>query len=159
MTAEIASTWNITGVSALPLYRLSVTYTLAGGIQVFERKTGETLAVEKFNSGPLNVDAVRIRVLISGTEVRFYWDYTGPGSVPFHISRVAPPLPLAVAFTAVTTTAAVENAIIAVPTNPSTVYGANQQIEDFGSVQNPIRVRVYQISSVVGRGDYVQGDL
>lgn len=38
-------------------------------------------------------------------------------------------------------------------------YPVNLQIEDFGSAQNPIKVRVMQESAIVGLGDYVEGNL
>lgn len=116
--------------------------------------------VVKYASGTLGAVAiVRIRILISGTEIRYYWDYTGPGSVPFYISRIAPTFPLALGLECIGTTASIENVLIANPTQPSVIYSKDQQIEDFGSIQNPIRVRVYQVSSVVGNGDYRQADL
>ncbi|MEZ5691473.1 MAG: glycoside hydrolase TIM-barrel-like domain-containing protein [Rickettsiales bacterium] len=36
--------------------------------------------------------------------------------------------------------------------SPSVGYSAAQQITDFGSVQNSVNVRIYQISAIVGRG-------
>jgi hypothetical protein len=36
--------------------------------------------------------------------------------------------------------------------SPTTIYTSAQQVTDFGSNQNPVTVRIYQISSVVGRG-------
>lgn len=36
--------------------------------------------------------------------------------------------------------------------SPSVVYSAAQQVEDFGGLQSSVVVRVYQLSSVVGRG-------
>jgi hypothetical protein len=40
---------------------------------------------------------------------------------------------------------------------PAATYSAADQLEDFGSVQSTIYVRVYQISQAVGRGYYLQG--
>ncbi len=37
-------------------------------------------------------------------------------------------------------------------TSPTTIYTAAQQIADFGSAQNSVSVRVYQLSAAVGRG-------
>lgn len=37
-------------------------------------------------------------------------------------------------------------------TNPTTVYTSAQQTADFGSVQNVVNYKVYQISSIIGRG-------
>lgn len=118
--------------------------------------------VQVYLSGSLgSVTSARIRIVMSGTELRYYWDHTGPGSVPFYISRIIPTYPL-VAFAQVidaTGVSKVENINVGTSATPSTIYSAAQQVEDFGSIQNPIRVRVAQVSSVVGRGDYRQADL
>jgi hypothetical protein len=42
---------------------------------------------------------------------------------------------------------------------PSAVYTADQQVVDFGSVQESVTVRVYQISAAVGRGHYTEDSL
>ena len=38
-------------------------------------------------------------------------------------------------------------------------YTANLQVEDFGSAQSSVKVRVYQESAIVGRGAYIEGNL
>lgn len=38
-------------------------------------------------------------------------------------------------------------------------YTASQQVEDFGSEQSSVKVRVYQESEIVGKGDYVERNL
>lgn len=38
----------------------------------------------------------------------------------------------------------------------TTVYTSAQQVTDFGSAQSAIKMRLYQISSVVGRGSYIE---
>ena len=38
-------------------------------------------------------------------------------------------------------------------------YTANQQVDDFGSTQSSVKVRVYQESAIVGKGAYVEGNL
>lgn len=154
--ASSVAVWNTTGLFD-PTYRAFLSFSNVGsptGLTVVEN------GITQFTSGSLgSVNVARVRILISGTEVRYYWDYTGPGSVPFFISTRPPPLPLAAAFVAIGLTASIENVIIANHKNPSVMYSAPQQVEDFGSVQNPIRARVYQISSVVGRGPFAQADL
>lgn len=112
--------------------------------------------------GPVSMGSVlvmRIRILIAGTEIRYYWDYTGPGSVPFYVSEIPPAFPLQAEVQCIGSTAAISNVTIGDLPQPSIMYSIEQQTEDFGSVQDPIRVRVAQISSIVGRGGYVQGDL
>lgn len=130
---------------------------------VFPGLTVREGGVVKYSSGLLGtVTSLRIRILISGTEIRYYWDYTGPGSVPFYISRIVPVFPLA-GFVQLIDDAGglvkVGNTVVGSTYNPSTIYSLDQQTEDFGSAQNPIRVRVSQISAIVGRGPYVQADL
>lgn len=39
------------------------------------------------------------------------------------------------------------------------IYSAAQQVDDFGSTQSSIKVRVYQESAIVGRGDYAEANL
>jgi hypothetical protein len=135
--------------------RVSFSITTLPGIRV-QNAAGTLL----YNSGSLgSVQRVRIRGLISGTETRYYWDYTGPGSVPFYVSSVVPTFPLVAEVQCIGQSASIENVTIGDLPQPSIIYSAEQQVTDFGSVQNPIRVRVAQISSIVGRGGYVQGDL
>lgn len=38
-------------------------------------------------------------------------------------------------------------------------YSANQQVDDFGSTQSSIKVRVYQESAIVGAGYYIEANL
>jgi len=38
-------------------------------------------------------------------------------------------------------------------------YTASQQVEDFGSTQSSVKVRVYQESALVGIGDYIEGTI
>lgn len=44
-------------------------------------------------------------------------------------------------------------------TSPSFTYSSSQQVADFGSVQTSVKVRVYQISQIVGRGYPLEGVL
>lgn len=43
--------------------------------------------------------------------------------------------------------------------DPSGFYSASDQVADFGSTQSAIKVRVYQVSAVVGRGPYTEATL
>jgi hypothetical protein len=45
---------------------------------------------------------------------------------------------------------------ITVTSAKTTVYTSAQQVTDFGSAQASIRMRLYQISSVFGRGSYIE---
>jgi hypothetical protein len=42
-------------------------------------------------------------------------------------------------------------------TSPSATYTAAQQIEDFGSLQSKVYVKIYQLSTAVGRGEALKG--
>lgn len=128
-------------------------------------KTGlqiECMGAVVYNSDSIGTGLARIRILLSGTEVRFYWDYMGPGSVPFYTSPtlpVFPVVPYAITVDGVASDTEVRNMNSLGATATSTIYSAAQQVKDFGSLQNPIKVRVRQISAVVGPGDYVEADL
>jgi hypothetical protein len=143
------------------IYRSTLDFSPTGvpGIQVTEAAPGDTSSTVKYSSGSLGVNAVRIRIMIAGSEVRYYWDYTGDGSVPFYVSNIPAPLPLVGVVSTINATAQiskVQNIFMGQLTTPSTVYQVAQQVNDFGSTQSAIRVRVYQISSLVGRGPFAE---
>lgn len=48
---------------------------------------------------------------------------------------------------------------IAIINSKSITYTAEQQIEDFGSIQSSVKIRIYQISSSVGRGSHKESTL
>ncbi len=97
--------------------------------------------------------APRVRIQLSGSEARFYADYAGPGSIPFYVSRLAvmPPY-IAAIYSESATYSSVQNVALTIGPTPGTVYSANQQLQDFGSLQSAVRVRLYQESPGVGRG-------
>jgi len=45
------------------------------------------------------------------------------------------------------------------PQTPQAVYTADQQTADFGAVQNAVKVAIYQLSALVGRGEPWTGTL
>jgi len=146
------------------IYRSTLDFSPTGlpGMQITEAAPGDTSSTLKYSSGSLGVNAVRIRIVIVGSEVRYYWDYTGDGSVPFYVSNIPAPLPLAGVVSVVNATAAVskvQNIFMGQLVTPSTVYQVAQQVNDFGSAQSAIKVRVYQISAVVGRGPFAEATL
>lgn len=131
--------------------------------QIYQRDPTNVLpAILVYDSGSVGKPAfARIRIAISGTEVRFYWDYTGPSSVPFFVAPAAPMLPLVASFWTITTGGAIQRIFVGTSQNgPSTIYSDDQQKQDnANALLNPARVRVYQVSTIVGRGSYIQGDL
>ena len=44
-------------------------------------------------------------------------------------------------------------------TSPTAIYSAAEQTTDFGTVKNPVKIRIYQISDTVGRGIAASGAL
>jgi hypothetical protein len=118
------------------------------GLQVYENGT------LKYSSGSLGaITSPRVRILLSGTETRFYWDYTGTGGVPFYVSRIIPVFPLvATALVIGADVPKISNVFIGTVFNPSTIYSAEQQVQDFGSLQNPLLGQIAQVSAIVGRG-------
>lgn len=107
-----------------------------------------------------NLTLARIRVVSVGSEIRFYWDFLGPGSVPFFVAKSPLPLPLTPTFELI---GASKASNIFIGTNidgPSVIYSAAQQTEDaFTPNVSTIRTRVYQISTIVGRGHVGTADL
>lgn len=152
------------------IFRSTLTFSPAAlfpgspGLQIVEAAPGGAASV-RYTSGSLgSVNAVRIRIVIVGSELRYYWDYTGDGSVPFYVSSIPAPLPLVGVASVINATAEVskvQDVFMGQRLTPSTIYTAEQQSNstDFGSVQSAIKVRVYQISAVVGRGPYVEAIL
>jgi hypothetical protein len=101
------------------------------------------------------VRSARIRVEV-GDRLRYYWDYTGSGSVPFFESDAPPPVPLVgvVACLNISNTGCSINDVqIGATFRPSTVYTAAQQAAHSGT---GVKARVYQVSAIVGRGPYAE---
>lgn len=152
------------GLLDLPIYRVRLSFggpaSGTPGIRLTENAIGDPAPGDlKFYSGSLGVvSAARLRMVIEATGVSYYWDYTGNGSVPFYKSDISIPLPLTV-IAQVTGTAEVQDVFVGRRDTPSTTYSAENQTLDFGSVQGAVRVRVYQISSIVGRGAYCQATI
>jgi len=117
-------------------------------------------ATLKYSATVAGTTLARIRIIAVGSEVRFYWDYTGPGSVPFYVSIEPLPLPLTPQITLIGPCKASNVFVGANADDPSVIYSTNQQIID-GFLPNvtPIRVRIYQISSIIGRGDVGESTL
>lgn len=100
---------------------------------------------------PTGVTSARIRVEV-GDRLRYYWDYTGSGSVPFFESDDAPPVPLVGQMTCTTINNAgcsITNVRVGQAFRPSTVYTTAQQTADSNAA---VSVRVAQVSAIVGRG-------
>jgi hypothetical protein len=138
------------GVDKATGYQLTVAFQKTAGLTVVRKGEGVV-----YTSGALGErELMRIRILMAGSEIRFYWDYMGPGSVPFYVYPTAPKFGVSPIFSCTQTTGEVRNITVGQVGVPSVVYSASQQQTDFGSLQASVDVRVAQVSSIVGRGDY-----
>lgn len=109
-----------------------------------------------YESGSLGGrQTARIRIEI-GDRLRYFWDYTGSGSVPFYESVGPPPVPLVGALSCLTISNAgcsISNIRVGQTFRPSLVYTKAQQDEHSNL---GVKARVYQVSAVVGRGAYAE---
>jgi hypothetical protein len=95
----------------------------------------------------------RLSIRFSGTEVRFHVDYRA-GKQPIYIDYGTPSFPYVVGAMAGYKTEIRGIIIDQSGERVSVTYSAEQQVDHFGSLQNPIKVRVSQVSSIVGPGAY-----
>ena len=86
-----------------------------------------------------DISTYRYRIQSSGSEVRFYRNYAGPGSQVTAISTIAPPSNLKIFGSG-----GVQNIVLGGLRNPYTTYGISQHEEDFTTLQSSLRVKVYQ---------------
>lgn len=103
---------------------------------------------------PAAVD-VRLRITASGSEVRFYQDYSGAGTPPIYVSGKAPSFPLiptAEIAAGSGGTVSIAKATLTTYPYPKTIYSAAQQVEDFGSTQSAIQIDAWQESRRIGAG-------
>lgn len=149
--------WMVDGFRRdLSLNISNTTLTVSAGVQV----AGSYGSSAVTGSIPYN-DGDRLRIMLSGTEVRFYLNYSAIGSIPFYVSPLALQFPVTIegfAGNLSGTPPEMQSAVI-YNGEASTIYSASQQTEDFGSTQSSLSVRVYQVSAVVGRGFYTSGTI
>src|SRR5205085_1338182 len=99
----------------------------------------------------------RLRVMASGTELRFYLNYASPGASPaFYVSPMAVELPISVdVFVGVDVLSGIPpemRAALVFSGARSTVYSAAQKAEDGIATSDPLYMNIYQMDSRVGRG-------
>jgi hypothetical protein len=102
----------------------------------------------------------RFAIELIGNVARYYKNYSGSASVPVYSSGLSPkggPYFVTIGMHPATTQGFISCFIRR--QSASSVYTNEQQIADFGSAQSSIKVRVYQISSLVGRGFYAEAIL
>lgn len=131
-----------------------------GGGDVLEIYGGSTLLYSE-DASAYAATGVRIRLILSGSEVRFVKNWT-PGAPALAVSPIAPTFPLRL-FASVTTgsvgTSNFRNAMMTTDPSPGTIYSAAQQTTDFGSAQASIKVRVYARSAIVGIGGFTEATI
>jgi len=107
-------------------------------------------------------DGDRISIHRTGSVVRFYKNYASQAApVPILETSFSASEALRLYFetTANTGNQGLDPSRIQYGKKRGYNYTANQQTEDFGSVQSSVKVRVYQESAVVGRGRYTEATL
>jgi hypothetical protein len=134
---------------------------VAGGVTV------ATNDIPTIVVGGVGSIAQRYTILLSGTEYRVYRDYVpSAGNVPIAIVSSPSggfPFPLRlhmiIPSTAGTNDASILNVMAAGNLRPTTIYSADQQIEDFGVEQEFLNLRIYQVSRYPGIGNPVDGSV
>lgn len=101
----------------------------------------------------------KIRVEFTGDEALFYIDYINTGSIPIFRSHTKPVAYgfLSLAYQIGTPAASSVTNAVGNPGKPIAFYPVDLQTIDFGSAQSSVNVRVFQMSSIVGRGEYLDG--
>lgn len=151
---------SVTGLTNYHQIRFSNTSGVAT-VEIYS-KASDGISVLLYTSPDYpGLSSARVRVAVSGSEVRYYWDYLGPGTIPMFVTPTPATLPLVAQFNAIGDGAKASNIFVGNNiTGPSVIYSALQQTEDgFTPNVSTIRTRVYQISSIVGRGRVGQEDL
>jgi hypothetical protein len=158
----IEATLMATGPAAATLALLDNTLTTRYSISVVPA----TLSIG-VNDGVSNIivgdydtgDEVRLRISLSGTEVRFYLNYDGGSTPPLFTSPVPPSYPLIPGCTAASGsggTASVFKMFLTTRPYPKTIYGHGQQSQDGYSPGDPIEMDIWQWSPVSGDGTKVR---
>lgn len=127
---------------------------------------GTQMVAENINLSGTLVEGDRLMIELVGGVVRYYKNYAGPFSVPIYISTLQFLLvPYRIfayfnsqfpnsGFTLQRFTSAALHRL-----STETLYTKEQQIADFGSTQSAIKVRVYQVSAIIGRGTYTEATI
>lgn len=137
--------------------RLRCAYTTTGQFQLIVW-AGRGTATTTYNLGTgLSLMTQRIRILLtSGGEVRFYQNWQGSATAPFHVGQLAAPYPLrGFAYVNGSSVGAhVRRMIVTTDPYPTTIFSDAQQLRYYGTLKNPCRVRLRQHSGIreVGYG-------
>lgn len=143
---------NISGGPPLSTPEYEVTLVDSGTFDLQVRRFGTLV----FTLGGVTVSE-RVRITLTGSEARFHRNWTGPGSPPFYVGVVAPTYPYhAFAHAQGSGTGAsgkVQNIVMTIHAQPAIVYSAAQQTQDGLTPGDPVKLRIYQLSATVGKGD------
>ena len=101
--------------------------------------------------------SVRLLVEFARNEARFYVNRAGANPTPTYTSKRTLELPYRPILSADVNTQ-VDDVIMGLH-QPSLLYRADQQTTHFGSPQSSIRVRVAQVSAIVGPGEWAEAIL
>lgn len=102
----------------------------------------------------------RLRVLLQSGEFRVYLNWTSASSVPIHVTGIAPTPPYIVGVhCSGTNFAYLKEAIMTISPQPATVYSAAQATVDGLTPAGPTKIRVKQVSAILGPGGYSEANL
>lgn len=143
----------IDGVSLESRYLIFVIDAITTGIFV-QIGSGSYIEVDSYSG-----EEVRLRISLSGTEVRFYKDYNGGSTPTLYTSAVPPSFPLIPACSAATGSsgggggaAHVEKMMVTTRPYPKTIYSADQASEDGLIPGDPVQMDIWQESLTAGPG-------
>lgn len=132
--------------AAEPSHSIAVVAGLGAAVNVNTPEGSTTVA--SYTSGT----ELRVRIEVTGREVRFYVSEVGTGKPPVYVSPAAPNYPLrAYARSVVSASgggARVRQAMMTTNPLPTTVISADMQQQLYGSLKEPMRVRIRQHSGV-----------
>jgi len=116
---------------------------------------------DSFNTYPI-VTGDRLMMESRGGVISYYQNYSGRTSVPLYVSRVVINQADSYYITLSTLSDPSSSQIVTPRLYrflPESLYTTGQQTQDFGSIQSSIKIRVKQISAVVGAGPYTEATL
>jgi hypothetical protein len=103
----------------------------------------------------------RVYFIRTGNQLRAYIDYSSPSNPPVLIGakEYSGPLTIQTYSTVANTTNVLLRPRLSFTRARSFLYTANAQTDEFGSAQSSIKVRVYQESSIIGKGAFAEATL
>ena len=143
-------------------YMIRMSYAGSGSVYNVRISVAGVTVKTQAVTAPNNL--IRARILLSGTEVRFYvMEAAGlPSAYPVYVSPVAPRFPLRAYARVEKGTAEiteVRHVVVSTDPLPTTIISAAQQQLYYGGLKNPLQVRIAQYSGVreIGYGPPWEG--